>query len=159
MVEWRVALSLDESNVKGQLQTLTQSIDEAFKKSSQNLNLDKKVAEATVQANNFKKAMEAATTDRGVSFSKLTSELVKMGTSADKVKQALVEGGENFNASLQVVNNTLSTANRNVNVINDKFKEMARVFSQSFKYTAAQATFNFIRTQINDAIRYTKELD
>jgi hypothetical protein len=49
----------------------------------------------------------------------------------------LAAGGSNFTASLNAANTALARANRNVITLNSKIKEMARVLTQSFKFTAA----------------------
>lgn len=114
---------------------------------------------ATQQAMILEKALKRATTDKGISYYSLTSELNKAGTSASKLTATLAAGGKDFAASLNAANKALSLADRSVISLNSKIKEMNRVLVQSFKFTAAQTFLQGISTAAQEAYQWVYELD
>ena len=107
----------------------------------------------------LEKALKRATTDKGISYYSLTSELNKAGTSAAKLTATLATGGKDFAASLNAANKALSLADRSVISLNSKIKEMSRVLLQSFKFTAAQSFLQGISTAAQEAYQWVYELD
>lgn len=117
------------------------------------------IQKATQQAMILEKALKRATTDKGISYYSLTSELNKAGTSAAKLTATLAAGGKDFAASLNAANKALSLADRSVISLNSKIKEMSRVLLQSFKFTAAQSFLQGISTAAQEAYQWVYELD
>lgn len=117
------------------------------------------IQKATQQAMILEKALKRATTDKGISYYSLTSELNKAGTSASKLTATLAAGGKDFAASLNAANKALSLADRSVISLNSKIKEMSRVLVQSFKFTAAQTFLQGISTAAQEAYQWVYDLD
>lgn len=117
------------------------------------------IAKATQQAQVLEKALKRATTDKGISYYSLTAELNKAGTSAAKLTATLARGGQQFAASLSTANAALALADRSVISLNSKIKEMARVTTQSFKFTAAQTFLLAVSNAARDAYRWVEELN
>lgn len=117
------------------------------------------IAKATQQAQVLEKALKRATTDKGISYYSLTAELNKAGTSAAKLTATLARGGQQFAASLSTANAALALADRSVISLNSKIKEMARVTTQSFKFTAAQTFLQAVSNAARDAYRWVEELN
>lgn len=121
--------------------------------------MSKEIASAVQQARILETALKKATTDKGLSFYSLNAELTKAGTSAAKLTATLAAGGTQFQASLNQANLALSRADRSVISLNSKIKEMGRVITQSFKFTAAQELLQGISTAAQQAYQWVYELD
>lgn len=117
------------------------------------------IAKATQQAMILEKAMKRATTDKGISYYALNSELQKAGTNAAKLTTTLAKGGQQFAASLNAANIALAQSDRTLISLSSKIKEMSRVMVQSFKFTAAQATLQAISNTAREAYQWVYNLD
>lgn len=117
------------------------------------------IAKATQQAMILEKAMKRATTDKGISYYALNSELQKAGTNAAKLTTTLAKGGQQFAASLNAANVALAQSDRTLISLSSKIKEMSRVMVQSFKFTAAQATLQAISNAAREAYQWVYNLD
>lgn len=117
------------------------------------------IAKATQQAMILEKAMKRATTDKGISYYTLNSELQKAGTNAAKLTATLAKGGQQFAASLNAANVALAQSDRTLISLSSKIKEMSRVMVQSFKFTAAQATLQAISNAAREAYQWVYDLD
>lgn len=117
------------------------------------------IAKATQQAMILEKAIKRATTDKGISYYSLNSELQKAGTSASKLVSILASGGDQFAASLNAANKALATADRSLLSVNTKIKEMSRVLTQSFKFTAAQSFLQGVSNSIQEAYQWAVDLN
>lgn len=117
------------------------------------------IAKATQQAMILEKAIKRATTDKGISYYSLNSELQKAGTSASKLVSILASGGDQFAASLNAANKALATADRSLLSVNTKIKEMSRVLTQSFKFTAAQTFLQGVSNSIREAYQWAVDLN
>lgn len=106
----------------------------------------------------LEKAIKRATTDKGISYYSLNSELRKAGSSAQILTTTLAQGGTQFQASLNAANTALAMSNRQVISLNSKIKEMSRVMVQSFKFTAAQTVIRELGSQMQEAVRWTTDL-
>lgn len=104
-------------------------------------------------------ALKRATTDKGISFYSLTSELNKAGTSAAKLTATLASGGQAFATSLNAANTAFAVADRSVISLNGKIKEMSRVLTQSFKFTAAQTFLQGVSNAAQEAYRWVYDLN
>lgn len=121
--------------------------------------MSKELRAATQQAIALEGALKKATTDKGISYASLTSELKKSGTSAQQLVTTLAKGGSQFTASLNAANAALALSNRSVVTMSAKIAEMARVFAQSFKFTAAQTAIRAIAGEVQGAVIWVKELN
>lgn len=106
----------------------------------------------------LEQALRKATTDKGISYLGLNTELRKAGTSAAQLTATLAAGGENFRASLNAANVALTMADRNVLNLNAKIQEMSRVLVQSFKFTAAQTAIRAVSNQVQEAYHWVTDL-
>lgn len=117
------------------------------------------IAAAVKQAQILERALSKATTDRGVSFRALNSELQKAGTTASEMVATLAQAGPAFAGSLDSFLGAFATADRNLIGISKKIKEMQRVMTQSIKFTAAAQIQQFVASQVQEAISWVKELN
>lgn len=117
------------------------------------------IAAAVKQAQILEKALQKATTDKGLSFRSLNSELQKAGTTASEMVATLAAAGPAFAGSLDSFLGAFATADRNLIGISSKIKEMQRVMTQSIKFTAAAQIQQFVSGQIQEAISWVKELN
>lgn len=117
------------------------------------------IAAAVKQAQILEKALQKATTDKGLSFRSLNSELQKAGTTASEMVATLAAAGPAFAGSLDSFLGAFATADRNLIGISSKIKEMQRVMTQSIKFTAAAQIQQFVSRQIQEAISWVKELN
>lgn len=147
---------LEDKELKSGLQSIHRDIENAF--NVRGTSLTPEIQKATKEAMALEKAMRRATTDKGISYYSLQSELRKAGTSAAQLTSTLAAGGDKFAASLNAANTALALSNRHVISLNAKVQEMARVMLQSFKFTAAQAAIQGISGQIQEAVRWTVDL-
>lgn len=108
----------------------------------------------------LEKALAKATAQDGtISYSKLTSELNKGGTSAAKLTSELAKGGTMFVNSLNAANSALALSNRSAITLGKQMKEISRVVTQSFKFTAAQIFLRQISSGAEQAKRWVVDLN
>lgn len=121
--------------------------------------LKNEIVEATRQANILQKALQRATTDKGISFISLNTELRKAGTTAEQMVKTLGQAGPAFSKTFNVALTSLATANRSVINISEKVQEMQRVMVQSIKFTAAQTIQREFMSAISSSIRWVEDLN
>ena len=155
-ITFQVGFQVNDKELRSGLQGLQKDIENAFNIKS---GMSEELAKATQQATILQNALKRATSDKGISFYTLNSELNKAGTSAKQLVTTLAAGGSNFTASLNAANAALARANRNVITLNSKIKEMARVLTQSFKFTAAQTFLQGISSAAREAYQWVYDLD
>lgn len=146
------------SAIGPQLSTIEAEINKAFSAASSK-GLTKEITSAVKEAQSLEAALKRATTDKGLSFMALNSELRKAGTSATQMVTTLASAGPQFVGSFNVALQALTTANRNVLSISNKIKEMQRVLTQSIKFTAAQEVQQAFMTAVSSAIGWVRELN
>ena len=117
------------------------------------------IAAAVKQAQILETAMKKATTDKGLSFRSLNSELQKAGTTATEMVATLAKAGPAFAGSLDSFLTAFATADRSLISISSKLKEMQRVMTQSIKFTAAAQIQQFVYGQVQEAISWVRELN
>lgn len=154
---FKVGFQVDDKQLKDSLSGIQNDLKNAFSVKSGNLSSE--LVKATEQAKILEQALKRATTDKGLSYYSLTSELNKAGTSASKLTATLAAGGEKFAASLNAANTALATADRSVISLNSKIKEMSRVLTQSFKFTAAQTFLQGVSNAAQEAYRWVYDLN
>lgn len=155
-ITFQVGFQVNDKELRSGLQGIQKDIENAFNIKS---GMSEELAKATQQATILQNALKRATSDKGISFYTLNSELNKAGTSAKQLVTTLAAGGSNFTASLNAANTALARANRNVITLNSKIKEMARVLTQSFKFTAAQTFLQGISSAAQEAYQWVYDLD
>lgn len=155
-ITFKVGFQVDDKKMKDSLAGIQNDINNAFQIKG---GMSTEIQKATQQAMVLEKAMKRATTDKGISYYSLQSELNKAGTSAEKLTATLAAGGKNFAASLNAANSALATADRSLVSLNSKIKEMSRVLTQSFKFTAAQTFLQAISQSAREAYQWVYELD
>lgn len=154
---FKVGFQVDDKQLKDSLSGIQNDLKNAFSVKSGNLSSE--LVKATEQAKILEQALKRATTDKGLSYYSLTSELNKAGTSASKLTATLAAGGEKFAASLNAANTALATADRSVISLNSKIKEMSRVLTQSFKFTAAQTFLQGVSNAAQEAYQWVYDLN
>lgn len=117
------------------------------------------IAAAVKQAQILEQTLKKATTEKGTSFIQMNLELKKAGTSAEEMVATLAKAGPAFSGSLNTMLQTFATADRNLLSMSAKIKEMGRVMTQSFKFTAAQSAIQFVTSEAQEAIQWVQELD
>lgn len=155
-ITFKVGFQVDSAELKSGLQGIQQDIKNAFNIKT---GMSDEIAKATQQARILESALKKATTDKGVSYYTLNTELAKAGTSAQKLTSTLAAGGSGFVASLNAANSALALSNRNVISLNNRIKEMSRVMVQSFKFSAAQSFLQGVSNAVQDAYYWVKELN
>lgn len=155
-ITFQIGFQVNDKELRSGLQGIQKDIENAFNIKS---GMSEELAKATQQATILQNALKRATSDKGISFYTLNSELNKAGTSAKQLVTTLAAGGSNFTASLNAANTALARANRNVIALNSKIKEMARVLTQSFKFTAAQTFLQGISSAAREAYQWVYDLD
>ena len=155
-ITFQIGFQVNDKELRSGLQGIQKDIENAFNIKS---GMSEELAKATQQATILQNALKRATSDKGISFYTLNSELNKAGTSAKQLVTTLAAGGSNFTASLNAANTALARANRNVITLNSKIKEMARVLTQSFKFTAAQTFLQGISSAAQEAYQWVYDLD
>lgn len=155
-ITFKVGFQVDDKSLRSGLQGIQKDIENVFNIKS---GMSDELAKATQQATILQNALKRATSDKGLSFYTLNSELNKAGTSASQLVTTLASGGSAFTASLNAANTALAQANRNVITLNSKIKEMARVLTQSFKFTMAQAFLQGVSNAAREAYQWVYDLN
>lgn len=108
----------------------------------------------------LEKSIKKATSQDGtISYSSLQFELNKANTSAAKMVTTLAAGGKDFTASLNAANAALALSNRSAITLGAKMKEIWRVTTQSFKFTAAQTFLRAVSSEAQQAVRWVTDLN
>lgn len=155
-ITFKVGFQVDDKELKSGLQGIQNDIKNAFNIKT---GMTDEIAKATQQAQLLEKAIKRATTDKGISYYSLNSELIKAGSSAAKLTSTLASGGQQFAASLNAANTAFATADRSLLSLNGKIKEMSRVVTQSFKFTAAQTFLQSVSNAAREAYRWVYDLN
>lgn len=155
-ITFKVGFQVDDKELKSGLQGIQQDIQNAFNIKT---GMTDEIAKATQQAQLLEKAIKRATTDKGISYYSLNSELIKAGSSAAKLTSTLASGGQQFAASLNAANTAFATADRSLLSLNGKIKEMSRVVTQSFKFTAAQTFLQSVSNAAREAYQWVYDLN
>lgn len=149
--------SLDKA-IGPQIQTIAKEISNAFSTPA-GKGMTTELTKAVHAAQTLEGALKRATTDRGISFITLQSELRKSGTTAEQIVATLASAGPQFAGSFNIALQTLSQANRQVIQISNRIKEMQRVMVQSIKFTAAQEIQRAFMSAIQASIGWVKDLN
>lgn len=131
----------------------------AFSAPTAGKGMSTEIAAAVKQAQILEQTLKKATTEKGTSFIQMNLELKKMGTSAEEMVATLAKAGPAFSGSLNTMLQTFATADRNLLSISAKIKEMGRVLTQSFKFSAAQSAIQFVTGEAQEAIQWVQKLD
>lgn len=121
--------------------------------------MSNEVAAAVKQAQILEQTLKKATTDKGTSFIQMNLELKKMNTSAEEMVATFIKAGPAFSGSLNTMLQSFATADRNLLSMSAKIKEMGRVLTQSFKFSAAQSAIQFVTSEAQEAIQWVQKLD
>lgn len=145
--------------VKPSIDTLSQEIDQAFQNAGAKGSLTRPINEAISAANALQSALKAATTDKGLSFTAMQQSLRRSNTTVEQMVARLGSAGPQFANSFNLALTSIASANRQVITLSSKLQEAARVFTQSFKFTAAQSAIRFLSSTISQTTSWVKELD
>lgn len=160
MIQFDIGFKVDSKSLEGQLNTIHQEIQNAFKvDAGYSGGMSKEISNAVVQARSLEKAMKAATTDKGLSFSSMNAELRKAGTNINQVVSGLIAGGNAFKGSANEALTAFASANRQVVVLNSHLREMGRVFLQSMKFTVAQQAIQGLQNMLQESYEWVVDLD
>lgn len=162
MLIYDVAFNADTDALSRKLDRLKKEVDSVFKPSSKReLISDAELENAKVKgraaADFLHEALRKATSVDGLSLSRFNKELQKSKVSAAELGHILK--GAEMHQNFAVLASTISTADARLNVLNTHLKEMNRVMTQSVKFRAAMEIQDFLFSQGNAAIQWTKDLD
>ena len=158
-ITFQVGFVADTKGLRASLGTISSEIQKAFSSVSAGKGMSDDIAKAVTQAQILEKTLKAATTDKGISFLKLNSELQKAGSSAEELVATLSQAGPAFSGTLNTFLQSFAQADRNLISLNGHLKEMQRVMTQSIKFTAAQQIQQFVVNKIQEAIQWTRQLN
>lgn len=160
MIQFDIGFKVDAKSLEGQLNTIHKEIQNAFKVDAGfSGGMSKEISNAVVQARSLEKALQAATTDKGLSFSSMNAELRKAGTNMNQVVSGLVAGGDAFKGSANEALTAFASANRQVITLNKHLQEMGRVFLQSMKFTVAQQAIQGLQNMLQESYEWVVDLD
>lgn len=160
MIQFDIGFKVDAKSLTSQLDIINKEISNAFTpKNGKTGTISKELGQAIVQARTFSSILEKVSTDKGISFIGLNSELRKAGTSMNALVSDLVAGGSAFQGTANEALMTFAQANRQVITMNSHIQEMGRVLLQSFKFTMAQQGIQALQNSIQDTIQWVQELD
>lgn len=160
MIQFDIGFKVDAKSLEGQLNTIHKEIQNAFKVDvGFSGGMSKEISNAVVQARSLEKALQAATTDKGLSFSSMNAELRKAGTNMNQVVSGLIAGGDAFKGSANEALAAFANANRQVITLNSHLQEMGRVFLQSMKFTVAQQAIQGLQNMLQESYEWVVDLD
>lgn len=160
MIQFDIGFKVDAKSLEGQLNTIHKEIQNAFKVDAGfSGGMSKEISNAVVQARSLEKALSAATTDKGLSFSSMNAELRKAGTNMNQVVSGLIAGGDAFKGSANEALTAFANANRQVITLNSHLQEMGRVFLQSMKFTVAQQAIQGLQNMLQESYEWVVDLD
>ena len=160
MIQFDIGFKVDAKSLEGQLNTIHKEIQNAFKVDAGfSGGMSKEISNAVVQARSLEKALSAATTDKGLSFSSMNAELRKAGTNMNQVVSGLIAGGDAFKGSANEALAAFASANRQVITLNKHLQEMGRVFLQSMKFTVAQQAIQGLQNMLQESYEWVVDLD
>ena len=160
MIQFDIGFKVDAKSLEGQLNTIHKEIQNAFKVDTGfSGGMSKEISNAVVQARSLEKALSAATTDKGLSFSSMNAELRRAGTNMNQVVSGLIAGGDAFKGSANEALAAFASANRQVITLNKHLQEMGRVFLQSMKFTVAQQAIQGLQNMLQESYEWVVDLD
>ena len=158
-ITFDVGFRADTKELSAQLSTIQREVQAAFSAPTAGKGMSTEIAAAVKQAQILEQTLKKATTEKGTSFIQMNLELKKMGTSAEEMVATLAKAGPAFSGSLNTMLQTFATADRNLLSMSAKIKEMGRVLTQSFKFSAAQSAIQFVTSEAQEAIHWVQKLD
>lgn len=158
-ITFDVGFRADTKELSAQLSTIQREIQNAFNAPASARGMSNEVAAAVKQAQILEQTLKKATTDKGTSFIQMNLELKKMNTSAEEMVATFIKAGPAFSGSLNTMLQSFATADRNLLSMSAKIKEMGRVLTQSFKFSAAQSAIQFVTSEAQEAIQWVQKLD
>lgn len=158
-ITFDVGFRADTKELSASLSTIQREVQAAFSAPTAGKGMSTEIAAAVKQAQILEQTLKKATTEKGTSFIQMNLELKKMGTSAEEMVAALAKAGPAFSGSLNTMLQTFATADRNLLSMTAKIKEMGRVLTQSFKFSAAQSAIQFVTSEAQEAIQWVQKLD
>lgn len=147
------------SALQPQLQAISKDIQSAFNAKNLNAGMRQAFNEAIQQAGVLENALRRATTDKGISFATLNTELAKAGTSATGLLTTLAKGGPTFSNSFNVALQSLTQANTQTVALSQKVAQMGQLIANSAKYFATSTIYRELLTTFQGAVSWAKELD
>ncbi len=158
-ITFDVGFRADTKELSASLSTIQREVQAAFSAPTAGKGMSTEIAAAVKQAQILEQTLKKATTEKGTSFIQMNLELKKMGTSAEEMVATLAKAGPAFSGSLNTMLQTFATADRNLLSMSAKIKEMGRVLTQSFKFSAAQSAIQFVTGEAQEAIQWVQKLD
>ena len=158
-ITFDVGFRADTKELSASLSTIQREVQAAFSAPTAGKGMSTEIAAAVKQAQILEQTLKKATTEKGTSFIQMNLELKKMGTSAEEMVATLAKAGPAFSGSLNTMLQTFATADRNLLSMSAKIKEMGRVLTQSFKFSAAQSAIQFVTSEAQEAIHWVQKLD
>lgn len=154
---YKIGFEANTKGVSSALSAIQKDIQKAFSDPKLYRGLSEELKEGVKQAQILETALKKATSDKGISFTKLNSELQKAGSSVEKMVAGL--SGANMTGAMNSFLTSLAQADRSLIQISNRVKELGRVMTQSFKFSMAQEALQALRRGISEAVTYVKELD
>ncbi len=158
-ITFDVGFRAETKELSASLSTIQREVQAAFSAPTAGKGMSTEIAAAVKQAQILEQTLKKATTEKGTSFIQMNLELKKMGTSAEEMVATLAKAGPAFSGSLNTMLQTFATADRNLLSMSAKIKEMGRVLTQSFKFSAAQSAIQFVTGEAQEAIQWVQKLD
>lgn len=156
-VSFQIGFVADTKQLEQSLQRIHSEIESAFTFRG---NMSKEMAEAAISAKTLSNALSKATMESGqISYTKFIGEINKAGSSVGQLTTNLALGGERFSASLAAANQAIALSNRGAIVLGEKMKEVFRVTTQSFKFTAAQTFLRAVSSEAQKAVGWVTDLN
>ena len=155
---YKIGFRADADEVSKALGGIQRDIEKAFSSATKGKGgLSKELAAGVQQARLLDQALKKATTEKGLSFTKLNTELKVANSSIGQMLATFNNAG--FSESTNALLTNLVKADRQMISIGQKTKDLGRVMAQSFKFSMAQETLQAIREGLSEAVAYVKELD
>ena len=155
---YEIGFRADTDEVSKALGGIQRDIERAFSSATRGKGgLSKELAAGVQQARLLDQALKKATTEKGLSFTKLNAELKVANSSISQMLAAFNNAGFSESTNALLIN--LVKADRQMISIGQKTKDLGRVMTQSFKFSMAQETLQAIREGLSEAVTYVKELD
>lgn len=153
---YNIQFNADTKSLKVQLASIKEDLDKAFEATT-NSELFGQINKAVVSAQALEKAMQKASTVNGTSFVALNAELKKAGVSASDIVSSFTSLEMQKSASKFI--ETFTTADRSALVLSKHIKEIGRVLTQSFKFSAAQGFLRFAQSSLQSGLRWSIDMN
>lgn len=154
---YKIGFEAETSRISDALGSIQRDIQKAFSNPQLYRGLSQELKEGVRQAQILESALKKATSDKGISFVRLNTELKQAGSSIDKMITGLSSAG--MTDSMNTFLNSLVQADRGMLTLSKRAQEFGRVMTQSFKFSMAQEGLQALRNGLSEAITYVKELD